>query len=79
MINSYHYTLSFTAFANKKVMIFMVNNVSFAAHSGCMNGNGSDYRDAAMYTQSGYKCLSWEDMASQSVNPQTYPDAGKTS
>ena len=56
----------------------MVNNVSFAAHSGCMNRNGTDYRDAAMFTQSGYKCLFWEDVASQSVNPQTYPNSGKT-
>ncbi len=43
-----------------------------------MNGNGYDYRDAAMFTESGYICQSWEDMLDQPVNPVTYPDAGNT-
>ena len=47
------------------------------AHSGCMTGNGMDYRDAAMFTESGYSCLSWLDMTDQPVNPATYPDAGR--
>ena len=42
-----------------------------------MAGNGFDYRDAAMFTESGYSCLSWLDVMDQQINPMTYPDAGK--
>ena len=42
-----------------------------------MTGNGFDYRDAAMFTESGYSCLSWLDVMDQQINPMTYPDAGK--
>ncbi|XP_072025436.1 uncharacterized protein [Amphiura filiformis] len=45
------------------------------AHTGCMVGNGFDYRDAAMFTESGYSCQAWQDMTDQPVNPNTYPNA----
>ena len=48
------------------------------AHSGClMDDAGLDYRDAAMFTESGYSCQAWQDMMDQPINPITYPDAGK--
>ena len=48
-----------------------------AAHSGCVTGDGADYRDMAMYTESGHSCLPWDNMTSQDANPMLYPDAGK--
>ena len=53
--------------------------VFFTAHSGClMDDTGLDYRDAAMFTESGYSCQAWQDMMDQPINPITYPDAGKS-
>ncbi|XP_038067180.1 uncharacterized protein LOC119737135 [Patiria miniata] len=46
------------------------------AHSGCMTGNGTDYRDQAMFTESGYSCLHWDQVQDQDVNSTSYPDAG---
>ena len=42
-----------------------------------MDGTGSDYRDAAMFTQSGYQCMNWADMANETVNPGIFPNSGK--
>ena len=42
-----------------------------------MDDAGLDYRDAAMFTESGYSCQAWQDMMDQPINPITYPDAGK--
>ncbi|XP_041461945.1 uncharacterized protein LOC121413255 isoform X2 [Lytechinus variegatus] len=46
------------------------------AHAGCMTGNGSEYRDMAMFTETGHRCIPWIDLNDQPVNPYTYPDAG---
>nr|XP_054753960.1 uncharacterized protein LOC129259723 [Lytechinus pictus] len=46
------------------------------AHAGCMTGNGSEYRDMAMFTETGHRCIPWIDLNDQPVNPFTYPDAG---
>ncbi|XP_022098818.1 uncharacterized protein LOC110983669 isoform X2 [Acanthaster planci] len=46
------------------------------AHSGCMTGNGTDYRDHAMFTEGGYSCMHWSEVLDQDVNPTSYPDAG---
>ncbi|XP_033635439.1 uncharacterized protein LOC117296560 [Asterias rubens] len=47
------------------------------AHAGCMKyGNSSSYRDAAMFTAGGYRCLPWVDRSDQPVNPKSFPAAG---
>lgn len=47
-----------------------------SAHAGCMNDRGVDYRDGAIYTDSGHLCMNWIDVYDQPVNPIMYPDSG---
>ncbi|XP_072178152.1 uncharacterized protein [Diadema setosum] len=48
------------------------------AHAGCMFGNGTEYRDMAMFTETGHRCLYWSDVGEQPVNLSTHPNAGLT-
>ncbi|XP_063961299.1 uncharacterized protein LOC129269692 [Lytechinus pictus] len=42
-----------------------------AAHAGCRNGSGQDYRDYGQYTESGFLCLNWENMTESTLYPES--------
>ncbi|XP_072021919.1 plasminogen-like [Amphiura filiformis] len=44
------------------------------AHAGCMVENRAfEYRDAAMFTKTGYQCVPWNEALDQTINPSTHP------
>ncbi|XP_071488359.1 uncharacterized protein [Diadema antillarum] len=46
------------------------------AHAGCRsNDTGEDYRGFAEYTESGYRCLYWNETYNEDVNDITFPDS----
>ena len=46
-------------------------------HAGCYVINKAiEYRDAAMFTKSGYQCVPWNDALDQTISPTTHPSAG---
>lgn len=59
-------------------MVSIIPLVNFSTErAGCYNNNGSYYRDLAMFTENGFRCIDWDDVPAHVFNISDYQDAGE--